>query len=264
MNKYILIKELREKTGIGFLDCKNALIKNKFNLTKAINYLHTKGKINKIKSFYNLKEGIIISKYNKYLGIILEINCKTDFVSKNEKFIKLSNEIINYAFDNKIDNLDYINFYFKDKIQNLINKIDEPIIIRNYYFINKYIIHSFVHNKKMGTIISVKTKKKNIDNNILKNICMHIISKQPKYIEKNNIPIITIKKEFDIQYKLCIKLGKNFKIAKKIAYGKLKKYIKNICLNEQSYIFNEKIIMKKFLKKNNLKVKKFIFINLGN
>lgn len=263
-SNYLLIKKIRLITGLGILECKNALIKNNYNFNKTINYLKS---YNKIYYLINneLKQGIIKIKFNSKFGIILEINCRTDFVSKNYKFNKFALLILNFCYKQKL-NLNKVNEYFKQKLNNLIKQLGENIYIKKIIYLKKYIVYGFVHYDKIGVLISVKkiNNNLNLDNNNLKLLCMHIISQQPKYISRNKIKKYIINKEFLNYYKSTLKLNNNYIIVNKIAKYKLNKLINELCLVQQTFMFGKKKeLIKDFLLRNNIKIYKFIICKLG-
>ncbi len=246
MKKYKikLIKKIRHLTKISINKCKKALEKNNYNIEKSLIYL----KKIKIKKKNIPKEGIILNKINKNNVIMIKLLCETDFTSKNIYFNNFANEIINFCFKKKIYILKKINKYFNKKKKYLINKFNENIIIDNICYLKGKYIGNYLHNNnKIGTILKIKTKKNNLDKKYIKQICMHITAMNPKYINKKNIPLEIIKKE---KKKILIYYKKN--ISKKLK-NKLNKKI----LLEQKFIFNDKIKIKYFIKKKNIKIINF-------
>ncbi len=243
-NNINLIKKIRNLTNISIKKCKKALEKNNYNLKKSIIFL----KKNKIKKNNLPKKGIIINKIKNNIAIMLKLLCETDFTSKNIIFKKFSKKIINFCLKKKIFILKKIKKYFKKKIQYLILKFNENILIDNICFLKGKYINKYLHyNKKIGTILKINTYKNKINKKYIKQICMHITSMNPKYISIKNIPKNILKKNIK-------KINSNNK--KNNIYKINEKFKKNILL-EQKFIFNNKIKIKNFLNKKKINIINF-------
>ncbi|WMC18758.1 MAG: translation elongation factor Ts [Enterobacteriaceae bacterium PSpicST2] len=253
-----LIKKLRNITGAGIIDCKNSLILSNGNIKNAIIEIRKLGmlKISKIKK--KCINGIInVKKFNNY-GIILEINCQTDFASKSKEFKKFTIDIINIIIKNNfkyIQNIKKINYFLKTNIINLFNKIKEYVIIKRINILKNNIIEIYNHNNYIGVLI----KANFIQKKILKKIAMHIASEKPKFINIENIPYNFINDEYKIQNIII----KKTKIIKIILLGKIKKYIYNITLFNQQFIFNNLFKIKEIINKKNSLIYNFIRYELG-
>ncbi len=245
--KIYLIKKIRNLTQISIDKCKKALERNNFNIQKTLIYL----KKIKINNKNKTKQGIILGKIINNIALIIKITCETDFSSKNYLFINFSKKILNYIIKYNIFDINKINEYFKKKKKNLILKLNENININKIKYLKGKFISKYIHNNyKIGTILKINTinyNKKKINTN-MKKICMHITAMNPKYIDIN---LIT-KKEIEKEKKLIIdyKDKKDFK-------KKLNKEIKKKTLLEQNFIFDNKILIKDFLNKENIKIIKY-------
>ncbi len=242
-----ILKKIRKITSISIDKCKKALEKNNFNLNKSIIYL--KKKKNKKKNI--TKEGGIFGKIKNNKAIMIQINCETDFTIKNIEIKKWINKIIDFSLNTKNISVDIINNNFNKKTNYLISKFNENIKIKKIFFIKGKFLAKYIHNNnKIGTILKIKTNQSYIDNKKIKKIAMHITAMNPKFISKKQIPLNIIKKyKQNIIYNLNKKNIKN-KIIKK----KLKEKINNITLLKQKFIFNNKITVKKYINKNNIKI----------
>ncbi len=245
-NNINLIKQIRKLTKISINKCKIALKKNNFDLKKTLIYLKKKKINNKKKT----NEGIIISKIKKNIGIIIKIKCETDFITKNKYFLNFCKKLIKYCLKKKIYNNKNINNYINNKKNFLISKFKENIKIHKIrYLKGKYIIKYIHINYKIGTILKINIKENN--NNYYrsaKKICMHITAMNPKYISRKLINKKQIKKE-----KNSILDYKN----KKDLISKLNIKLKKKILLEQNFIFNEKLLVKDYIKKKNIIILKF-------
>ncbi|XZR53102.1 MAG: translation elongation factor Ts [Enterobacteriaceae bacterium] len=253
-----LIKKLRKITGSGLLNCKKILIKTNGNIKNAIIEMRKNGILKFLKKKKDITiNGIInVKKKNQY-GIIIEINCQTDFASKSNDFKIFVNNIIKKIYNNKIKNIKNYNFFFKNEIIDLFNKLKENINIKRINILENNIIETYNHNNKIGVLIKAKfIQKKN-----LKKIAMHIASNKPNFINIENIPYNIIINEYKIQ-NIIIK-DKYNKFYKKKIFGKIKKYINYITLMNQKFIFNINIKIKNILNKNNSIILNFIRYEIG-
>ena len=282
------IKKLRDLTGAGFLDCKEALDNSNSNIEKAIDFLRKKGiSTAQKKGDRTASEGLIaITKdnSNKEAGVI-EINSETDFVARNEDFQNfVSNlSIINLKQKGNLDKLmksEYTDTKEKvsDALTNLISKIGENLTIRrsNFISITNGFIGAYVHNiekdlmGKIGVLISVET---NIEfpviNDFLKKICMHIAASNPISLSSSDIDKDILKKEKDFQLEEIKKSGKDKLIQEKILVGKMNKYFNEVVLFEQNFVMDNNIKIKQFVENTSkelngsIKIKEFIRFKVG-
>ncbi|XZR52886.1 MAG: translation elongation factor Ts [Enterobacteriaceae bacterium] len=256
-----LIKKIRNITGAGLLDCKNSLILTNGNIKKAIIEIRKMGLLKILKkTHYGITNGIIfVKKLNNYV-IILEINCQTDFASKSFEFLKFSNNIVCKLFNNNfkyIKNIEKINFFLNNDIIDLFNKIKEKILIKRINILKNNILEIYNHNNRIGVLI----KAKFIQKKLLKKISMHIASNKPEFINIDNILYNFIINEYKI-HKSIIK-NNNKKFLKIILLGKIKKYIENITLMNQKFIFDIFFKIKDILNKKNSIIIDFIRYELG-
>ena len=279
-----LVKELRDKTGAGFLDCKEALAKNEGNLDNAIDYLRKKGlaKASK-KSSREANEGAVGFFENKNIGVLIKVNSETDFAAKGDTFLDfidyLGNTILNY--NNPDLNLEsFLNSEnsgktIKEKVDEMIAKIGENIIISDLriFDISDNKSSFYVHNsyrKNIGKIISFLKYSSNSDDesikNFAKNICMHIAALKPEALDENSLDQKIVDKEFNIQKELILSSGKPANVVDKILEGKMKKFYSEVTLLNQSFVLNpEKSvgdIVKTDYKETNFEIKMFNFISL--
>ena len=250
-----LIKELRGKTGVGFLDCKIALKENNNNLEASIDYLRKKGlaKASK-KSSRDANEGVVSVYNTKNKSVLLKINTETDFAAKNDVFLNFVDEIGNIAIkinynSNKNGFLDqfYENKKISDRFTEIISKIGENILLGDLVIMehNDTNIAYYVHNSyrsNSGKIISlVQYSTKKLDTNIekfSKNICMHIAASKPEAIDIMNLDSTLIEREKKVQRESIVSSGKSDKIVEKILEGKMNKFYSEVTLYNQSYILN--------------------------
>ena len=250
-----LIKELREKTGVCFLDCKIALNENNNNLEASIDYLRKNGlaKASK-KSSRDANEGVVSVYNTKNLTVLLKVNTETDFAAKNDIFLNFVDEIGNIAIKiqsntNKNEFLDQFHEDKKisDRFTEIISKIGENILLGDLIIIEHkdtniaYYVHN-AYRSNSGKIISLlQYKTKILDNNIekfSKNICMHIAASKPEAIDIDDLDPTLIEREKSVQRESIINSGKPEKIVEKILEGKMNKFYSEVTLLNQSYILN--------------------------
>ncbi len=247
------VKELRDVTGAGMQDCKNALKENNDNIEKSIEYLRKKGVLKAAKkSSRDAAEGLIILGEDKNTINLTEINSETDFVAKNEEFINFCRKISEIS--TKAGNLDDLNnikidgVAIKDLVVSLVSKIGENIKLRRFKKILKenYKSAFYVHNKvnnNMGKIISVvKYNSKNEESaKFASNICMHIAAMSPMALNEDNLDSDFINKEKKIIEEQIDKNGKKAEILEKIVKGKLNKVISENTLLSQKWVIDQEL-----------------------
>ena len=247
------VKELRDVTGAGMQDCKNALKENNDNIEKSIEYLRKKGVLKAAKkSSRDAAEGLIILGEDKNTINLTEINSETDFVAKNEEFINFCRKISEIS--TKAGNLDDLNnikidgVAIKDLVVSLVSKIGENIKLRRFKKILKenYKSAFYVHNKvnnNIGKIISVvKYNSKNEESaKFASNICMHIAAMSPMALNEDNLDSDFINKEKKIIEEQIDKNGKKAEILEKIVKGKLNKVISENTLLSQKWVIDQEL-----------------------
>ncbi len=284
MSDLSLIKELREKTGAGFLDCKNALSENNNDISLSIDFLRKKGlsKANK-KSSREAKEGAVGFYTNENISIILKINSETDFSAKSDTFLNFLDLIGNIAIDQNNPNLSLENFMnvkhdhksISDLLTEMIAKIGENLIIKELkVYDNKELnLNYYIHNpyrKNIGKIVSVVYFSCNELNNDIrafsKNLCMHIAAAKPEAMDIDQLPPSVIENEKKIQQEMIKDSGKPSNVMEKILEGKMKKFFSEVTLLNQNYVIDpDKSInqlMNDFNKLNLFQLKHFDLMSL--
>jgi len=251
-----LIKELREKTGAGFLDCKKSLEDNDNDIEKSIEALRKKGlaKASK-KSDRAAIEGAVGFYSNENITALLKVNSETDFAAKSDTFLDFLDSLGNLVLENNsnIDKEQFLKLQFEkgtvqDYFNSMIAKIGENLILNDLLIKeNKNSNYSFyIHNsyrKNIGKIISIieySTNEKNIEIEALsKNLCMHIAAMKPESMDINDLDKNLVNNEEKIQRELILNTGKPSNIVEKILEGKMKKYFSEVTLLNQSYILDQ-------------------------
>ena len=270
------VKKLRELTGVGFKDCKNAIDENNGDIDKSIEYLRKKGiaKASK-KMSRTAADGLVLIYDKNNMTSAIEINSETDFVAKNKDFINFCKEVSELNFENKGDLVKTQKTLMKNKksvdesLVNLISKIGEKITIRrSKFFDNKGKNFTYVHNSlenNVGKVLSiVKLDSNDTENikNIGPKIAMHIAASAPLAIDKNGIDKKIIDKELEIIKEELKNSGKKDEMLEKIANGKIKKFISDNTLLNQIWIMDTKLKVSEVLKEE-IKVVDFVRFKVG-
>jgi len=275
MSDLSLIKKLRETTGAGFLDCKNALVENNNDIQLSVDSLRKKGlaKATK-KSSREAKEGAVGFYNNEDISIILKINSETDFSAKSDVFLDFLDLIGNIAINQNDPNLRLENFLnvnengksISDLLTEMIAKIGENLIINDLkVYDNKGVnVSYYIHNpyrKNIGKIVSTvffSSEEVNDDMKIFsKNLCMHIAALKPEAMDIDQLPSDLIENEKKIQYEMIKDSGKPSNVMDKILEGKMKKYYSEVTLLNQNFVIDPDKTIKEAINEFNSSYNKF-------
>ena len=277
-----LIKELREKTGAGFLDCKKSLEDNNNDIEKSIEALRKKGlaKASK-KSDRAAIEGAVGVYSNKNITVLIKVNSETDFAAKSDTFLDFLDTLGKIVLEKNINldknqflNLNYEKGNVQDYFNSMIAKIGENLILNDLIIKeNKKSNFAFyIHNSyrgNIGKIISLleyTTNNKESEIEILsKNLCMHIAAMKPESIDIDDLDKNVISNEQKIQKELILNSGKPSNIVDKILEGKMKKFYSEVTLLNQSYILDQEKTVRDVINeysKSNFKLISFELISL--
>ena len=256
MSDLSLIKELREKTGAGFLDCKNALSENDNSIEQSIDSLRKKGlaKATK-KSSREANEGAVGFYFNENISVILKINSETDFSAKSDTFLDFLDSIGSFALNTNNTKLNLNDFLkvedngksISDLLTEMIAKIGENLIINDLkVFDNKENkVNYYIHNpyrKNIGKIVSAIFYSSEKDNDEVKtfskNLCMHIAASKPEAMDIDKLPKELIESEKKIQEEMIKDSGKPSNVIEKILDGKMKKFYSEVTLLNQNFVID--------------------------
>lgn len=264
------VNELRQKTGAGMMDCKKALTEAEGNFEKAIEILRKKGAAVAAKrAERTAKEGMVLTKISddKQTGVIVEVNCETDFVANSEDFTKFAKNVLEAVSSSKPANVDDLlekNLSIKDQFDELLGKVGEKIQISRLSIDeapNGEVI-DYVHlGSKLGVLVKFDNigDKKDEFFNLGKDIAMQVAAMKPICVYREEVQKDLIEKEIEIYKEISRKEGKPEQILDKIAQGKLNKFYQENCLSEQAFIKdNTKTVtdlIKEFNSKHGIDVK---------
>ena len=276
------VKKLRQSTGAGFKDCNSALKESNGDLDKAVEILRVKGIAKATKKMSrDAREGVIVISGNQEKTSLIEINCETDFVAKNEDFINYAKEVseINNICLSDVEKLNKSKMgngkNVEENLVALIAKIGEKITFGKMFTIENQnsLIFTYQHSvikdnvSKLGVILSLDSTVKNDTINIFgKQLCMHIAASSPLGLNPEDIKKNIIEKEIELIKEELKNSGKPEDIAKKISAGKINKFKEENSLMTQNWVMEPKKRVKDIMSEINipsLKIKEFIRIKIG-
>lgn len=247
-----MVKELREKTGAGMMDCKKALTESDGDMAKAVDLLRKKGlSAAAKKSDRAIAEGMILSAENDNKGVLVEINAETDFVAKNDQFVDFANKVAQVALENlpaDVETLKTLPFpgtgrNISDELTNLIATIGENMDVRRYVGmeVGSGIVAAYIHaGGKIGSMVQLSTDKG--DNEELqvmaRQLAMHVAAASPQYLKREDVPADVVEQEKEIMRAKARESGKPDQIIEKIIEGQINKFFGEICLLEQAYVID--------------------------
>ena len=264
------IKTLREKTGAGMLDCKKALEETKGDMDAAVDYLREKGIAKAAKKESRIAaEGLTEMVVNGNKAVIVEVNSETDFVAKNEEFRTfisvISNAILNSDAKTMEEalNIETENGIISEYLVNLVAKIGEKISFRRFEVIEKTDKDIFGCYSHMGGRISVITVIEGSNEDVAKDVSMHVAAMNPGYLNREEVPAEVIEHEKAIIKEQAMNEGKPADIAEKMVMGRINKFYKEVCLLEQPFVKDPDLTVEAFAKNNGGTIKSMVRYEVG-
>lgn len=261
-----LVKELRERTGAGMLDCKKALVETDGDIELAIENMRKSGQAKAAKKAGRIAaEGVILTKVEAGRATMLELNCETDFVARDEGFLKFGNELLEVAAANNINDIDALNDADMNGVKvseardALVAKIGENISPRRVINVEGDTLGAYVHGGRIG-VISILTGG---DEELAKDVAMHVAAASPQFVKPENVPAEVVEKEKEIQIEIAIQSGKPADIAEKMVAGRMKKFTGEVSLTGQPFVKDPSISVAELLKNNSADVINFVRFEVG-
>ena len=253
-----MVKELRETTGAGMLDCKKALEAVNGNMEEAITWLREKGISKAAKKASRIAaEGLATTKISGNKAVIVELNSETDFVAKNEEFVNFVNYLADIILANDVETVEDV-LTIKDgsetvneKLVALVAKIGEKISFRRFRKIVKNNDEVFGSYKHMGGKIGVVVTLKGANEEVAKDVAMQAAAMNPVALKRDGVPADMVEKESHIIKEQVMAEGKPENIAEKMVVGRLNKFYKEVCLEEQSFIKDSSLSVADYVKNKN-------------
>ena len=265
-----MVKELRERTGAGMMDCKGALDHTNGDIEAAIDYLREKGIAKAAKKAGRIAaEGLcsVVTKGNQ--AVIFELNSETDFVSKNAQFLDLLEKVGNTILDSKVTNAEEALLLTVDGktveylLADATAKIGEKISLRRVSRVIKTDAQSFGSYKHMGGRIAVLAVLSTNNAEVAKDIAMHVAAQNPRYLDRSQVDQATLDHEKKVLTQQALEEGKAANIVDKMVIGRLNKYLQDICLVDQGFVKDPDQKVSEFLKSNRTTVLSFIRLAVG-
>lgn len=266
-----MVKELREKTGAGMMDCKKALTETNGDMEKAIDFLREKGIASAAKKGDRIAaEGLtyVVAEGNN--AVILEVNSETDFVAKNEAFQNLVKELAAHLLANKPATVEEASaqtingLTVADYINAAIAKIGEKLSLRRFTIVSKTDNDAFGAYLHMGGRISVLTVLEGTtDADAAKDVSMHIAALRPLYVSRDQVSQEEVDRERQVLTTQALNEGKPENIVAKMVEGRLGKYFEDVCLLDQTFVKNPDQKVRQFVESKGASVREFIRYEVG-
>ena len=264
------VKELREKTGAGMLDCKKALEATEGDMEKAIDWLREKGIAKAAKKESRIAaEGLCQIKIDGNKAVILEVNSETDFVAKNEEFTNFVDYLADEILKNNAKSVEEVLEIkdgaetINDKLVALVAKIGEKISFRRFELVTKTDEECFGAYKHMGGKIGVLVVLKGANEEVAKDVAMQGAAMNPVGLRRADVPAEMIERETHVIKEQVMAEGKPEAIAEKMAIGRLNKFYREICLEEQAFIKDSSLSVLDYVKNNNGEIVSMVRFAVG-
>ena len=265
-----MVKDLREQTGAGMMDCKKALSETNGNMEEAVNWLREKGIAKSAKKESRIAaEGLANIYVNGNKAVIVEVNSETDFVSKNEEFTSMIDTIGNALLNSDVKEIEEakkINTSegtIEELIINKTAKIGEKLSLRRFEIVSKSDDEYFETYIHMGGKIAALTVVKGSNENVAKDVAMQAAAMKPLYVFPSEVPGDVLDNERNVLKEQAMNEGKPSDIAEKMVEGRIKKFYKEICLAEQAFIKDGDLSVEKYVANNGGEIVKMIRYEVG-
>lgn len=262
-----LVKELRERTGAGMMDCKKALTEANGDIELAIEEMRKSGQAKAAKKAGRIAaEGIILQRQAGNTAVMIELNSETDFVAKDAGFRAFGDKIADIALANKINDLDALKAAEYENgesieltLTNLIAKIGENMSLRRIVLVEGDNLTTYLHGTRIGVIANLKGG----DEEVAKDVAMHVAASNPQFVKPEDVSEEVVAKEREIQVDIAINSGKPKEIAEKMVEGRMKKFTGEISLTGQPFIKDPSITVADLLKQKGADAIGFVRFEVG-
>lgn len=262
-----LVKELRERIGAGMMDCKKALIEAQGDIELAIENMRKSGQAKAAKKAGRIAaEGIILAKGQGSTAVLLELNCETDFVAKDVNFRAFGEKAAEIALAGKIIDIEVLknaDFGNGESVQvtlnHMIAKIGENMNLRRVTIIEGANLGTYVHGSRIGVVTNLVGG----DNELAKDLAMHVAANSPQFVKPEDVSAEVVAKEREIQIDIAINSGKPKEIAEKMVEGRMKKFTGEISLTGQNFVKDPSITVADLLKQHGADVVAFTRFEVG-
>lgn len=254
-----LVKELRERTGAGMMECKKALVEANGDIELAIDNMRKSGQAKAAKKAGRVAaEGVILARIGAGFGVLVEMNCETDFVAKDAGFVGLANEVADYALANKGTSIEALQAQFEEKRAALVAKIGENMNIRRVQYLEGQVIAQYLHGAKIGVLVAGQGAEEE-----LKKVAMHVAASKPDFVNPEDVSAEVVAKEREIQIEIAMNSGKPKEIAEKMVEGRMAKFTGEVSLIGQPFVMDPSQTVGAYLKSVNTSVANFVRLEVG-
>lgn len=259
-----MVKELRERTGLGMMDCKKALVEADGDMEKAIEDMRKASGLKAAKKAgRTAAEGIVktrVADDNSY-GVIVEVNSETDFVARDDSFLTYADDCLTQAFDKKeADVATLAAAGLEDTRSALVQKIGENINLRRVAILEADVVDTYVHsNDRIAVLVALKGG----DAALARDVAMHVAAANPMVVRASDVPADVLDKEREIFAAQAAESGKPAEIVEKMIEGRIRKYVAEITLLEQAFVKDPDLTVGALLKKAGADVVSFVRYEVG-
>ncbi|MDX1569083.1 MAG: translation elongation factor Ts [Xanthomonadales bacterium] len=261
------VKELRERTGAGMMECKKALVETGGDMEKAIEHLRKTGLAKADKKASRVAaEGQIILAEGDGVAALVEVNCETDFVAKDENFQQFANEVAQQALAGNPDSVEALmasavsGGSLEEKRQALVAKIGENVQVRRFERVESSDqLGAYIHGGRIGVLVEVASG----DEDLARDLAMHVAASRPEFVSVDDVPEDVIAKEKEILIAQAEDSGKPPEIVQKMVEGRLRKHLSGITLLGQPFVKDPDVTVEKLLKEHGASVKGFVRLEVG-
>ena len=262
-----LVKELRERTGAGMMDCKKALTEANGDIELAIENMRKSGQAKAAKKAGRIAaEGIILARAEGNAAVMIELNCETDFVAKDASFRAFGDKVLAIAVANKLSSLEALKAAEFDNgesvevtLNNMIAKLGENMNLRRIIVVEGENLGTYIHGGRIGVI----TKLVGGTDELAKDLAMHVAANSPQFVKPEDVSAEVVAKEREIQIDIAINSGKPKEIAEKMVEGRMKKFTGEVSLTGQPFVKDPSMTVAELLKKEGADVVSFTRFEVG-
>ncbi len=238
-----LVKELRERTGAGMMDCKKALTEANGDIELAIENMRKSGAIKAAKKAGNVAaDGVIKTKINGNIAFILEVNCQTDFVAKDAGFQAFADKVLDAAVAGNITDVEVLKAQFEEERVALVAKIGENINIRRVASLEGEVLGNYQHGARIGVLVAAT----GADEELVKQLAMHVAASKPEFVKPEDVSAEVVEKEYQVQLDIA-----------------MKKFTGEVSLTGQPFVMDPSKSVGQLLKEHNADVTGFIRFEVG-
>jgi elongation factor Ts len=262
-----LVKELRERTGAGMMECKKALVETNGDVDVAIENMRKSGQAKAAKKAGRIAaEGVILSRVSGNIAALLEVNSETDFVARDENFLGFANQVADLVVEKGISSIEELKsaeFANGETVEvareNLVAKIGENITVRRVHVEEVDVASAYLHGNKIGVLVNMKGG----DEELAKDVAMHVAASNPEVVSGDDVSAELIEKEKEIFTAQALESGKPAEIIEKMIGGRINKFINEISLVGQAFVKDPSTTVGKLLQAKNATVISFTRFEVG-